>query len=221
MELDLLAASSTRVFNDDLKKQAAELEPPVGLFINNAGSSTLVQQLVDGAPGDVLITADEKNMNDAKEAGVVNDPVQLASNVMVMVVPSGNPGNINSIEDITDESTFVLCDPQVPCGTVSESIIESKGLDITADSLEHQVADVLGKVTSGEADAGWVYATDAAAAGDTVEVIEIEGAEEFTNGIFGAVVYESENPESAQQLLDLVADDFDKVWKEYGFTPED
>src|SRR5699024_3478773 len=90
-----------------------------------------------------------------------------------------------------------------------------KGLDITADSLEHQVADVLGKVTSGEADAGWVYATDAAAAGDTVEVIEIEGAEEFTNGIFGAVVYESENPESAQQLLDLVADDFDKVWKEY------
>lgn len=221
VELNLLAASSTRVFNDDLKKQAAELEPPVGLFINNAGSSTLVQQLVDGAPGDVLITADEKNMNDAKEAGVVNDPVQLASNVMVMVVPSGNPGNINSIEDITDESTFVLCDPQVPCGTVSESIVESKGLDITADSLEHQVADVLGKVTSGEADAGWVYATDAAAAGDTVEVIEIEGAEEFTNGIFGAVVSESENPESAQQLLDLLADDFDKVWKEYGFTPED
>lgn len=221
VELNLLAASSTRVFNDDLKKQAAELEPPVGLFINNAGSSTLVQQLVDGAPGDVLITADEKNMNDAKEAGVVNDPVQLASNVMVMVVPSGNPGNINSLEDITDESTFVLCDPQVPCGTVSESIIESKGLDIIADSLEHQVADVLGKVTSGEADAGWVYATDAAAAGDTVEVIEIEGAEEFTNGIFGAVVSESENPESAQQLLDLVADDFDKVWKEYGFTPED
>lgn len=221
VELNLLAASSTRVFNDDLKKQAAELEPPVGLFINNAGSSTLVQQLVDGAPGDVLLTADEKNMNDAKEAGVVNDPVQMASNVMVMVVPSGNPGNINSIEDITDESTFVLCDPQVPCGTVSESIIESKGLDITADSLEHQVADVLGKVTSGEADAGWVYATDAAAAGDTVEVIEIEGAEEFTNGIFGAVVSESENPESAQQLLDLLADDFDKVWKEYGFTPED
>lgn len=221
VELNLLAASSTRVFNDDLKKQAAEFEPPVGLFINNAGSSTLVQQLVDGAPGDVLITADEKNMNDAKEAGVVNDPVQLASNVMVMVVPSGNPGNINSIEDITDESTFVLCDPQVPCGTVSESIIESKGLDITADSLEHQVADVLGKVTSGEADAGWVYATDAAATGDTVEGIEIEGAEEFTNGIFGAVVSETENPESAQQLLDLLADDFDKVWKEYGFTPED
>lgn len=152
---------------------------------------------------------------------MVNDPVQLASNVMVMVVPAGNPAGLESVEDITEDTTFVLCDPQVPCGTVSESIIEAKGLDVTADSLEHQVADVLGKVTSGEADAGWVYATDAAAAGDAVEVIEIEGAEEFTNSIFGAVVAESENPESAQQLLDLLADDFDSVWTDYDFTPED
>ncbi|APT82911.1 molybdate ABC transporter substrate-binding protein [Corynebacterium ammoniagenes] len=220
-ELNVLAASSTRVFNDELKDKAAEFEPPAILLINNAGSSTLVQQLVDGAPGDVLITADEKNMTDAQDAGVVEDPVQLASNVMVMVVPSGNPGGIESVEDISDDNTFVLCDPQVPCGTVSESIIKSKDLDVTADSLEHQVADVLGKVTSGEADAGWVYATDAAAAGDTVEVIDIDGAEEFTNGIFGAVVSDSENADSAQQLLDLLADDFDDIWRDYGFTPED
>lgn len=221
VELNLLAASSTRVFNEELEAQAAELDPSVSLLINNAGSSTLVQQLVDGAPGDVLITADEKNMTDAQDAGVVNDPVQLASNVMVMVVPAGNPAGLESVEDITEDTTFVLCDPQVPCGTVSESIIEAKGLDVTADSLEHQVADVLGKVTSGEADAGWVYATDAAAAGDAVEVIEIEGAEEFTNSIFGAVVAKSENPESAQKLLDLLADDFDSVWTDYDFTPED
>ena len=221
VELNLLAASSTRVFNDELKEHAAEIEPPVGLLINNAGSSTLVQQLVDGAPGDLLITADEKNMTDAQEYGVVDDAVQLASNVMVMVVPSGNPGNITSIEDISEDNTFVLCDPQVPCGAVSESIIEAKDLDVTADSLEHQVADVLGKVTSGEADAGWVYATDAAAAGDTVEVIEIESAEEFTNSIYGAVVSDSQHPESAQQLLDLLANDFDAVWTDYGFSPED
>ena len=221
VELNVLAASSTRVFNKELESQAAELDPSASLLINNAGSSTLVQQLVDGAPGDVLITADEKNMTDAQDADVVEDPVQLASNVMVMVVPAGNPAGLESVEDITEETTFVLCDPQVPCGTVSESIIDAKGLDVTADSLEHQVADVLGKVTSGEADAGWVYATDAAAAGDSVEVIDIEGAEEFTNSIYGAVVSESSNPESAQQLLDLLADDFDPIWTDYGFTPED
>ena len=73
VELNLLAASSTRVFNQELESQAAEWDPSTSLMINNAGSSTLVQQLVDGAPGDVLITADEKNMNDAEEAGVVSD----------------------------------------------------------------------------------------------------------------------------------------------------
>src|SRR5699024_2208142 len=66
-ELNVLAASSTRVFNHELKDKAAEFEPPASLLINNAGSSTLVQQLVDGAPGDVLITADEKNMTDAQD----------------------------------------------------------------------------------------------------------------------------------------------------------
>src|SRR5699024_5212338 len=149
------------------------------------------------------------------------DAVQLASNVMVMVVPSGNPGNITSIEDISEANTFVLCDPQVPCGAVSESIIESKDLDVPADSMGHHVADGSGKVTSGEADAGWVYATDAAATGDTVEVIEIESAEEFTNSIYGAVVSDSQHPESAQQLLDLLANDLDAVWTDYGFSPED
>src|SRR5699024_3234495 len=142
-ELNVLAASSTRVFNDELKDKAAEFEPPASLLINNAGSSTLVQQLVDGAPGDVLITADEKNMTDEQDAGVVEEPVQRASNVMVMAVPSVNPCVIESVEDISDDNTFVLCDPQEPCGTVSESILKSKDLDVTADSLEHQVADVL------------------------------------------------------------------------------
>src|SRR5699024_10994123 len=218
---NVLAASSTRVFNDELKDKAAEFEPPASRHINRAGASTLVQQLVAGARGAVLITADEENMTDAQDAGVVAEPGQLAGNDIGMVVPSGHPGGIESVEDISDDNTFVLCDPQVPCGTVSESIIKSKDLDVTADSLEHQVADVLGKVTSGEADAGWVYATDAAAGGDTVEVIELDGAEEFTNGIFGAVVSDSENEDSAQQLLDLLADDFDDIWRDYGFTPED
>lgn len=219
--LNLLGASSTRVFSEELKTKAAELDPPMELLINNAGSSTLVQQLVDGAPGDVLITADEKNMDDAERAGVISQPVPLASNIMVMVVPTGNPAGLESIEDITDETTLVLCDPQVPCGNVTESIMLDKKSNFTADSLEHQVADVLGKVISGEADAGWVYATDAAAAGDTVEVIDIEGAEEFTNTIYGAVASDSMHAQSAQQLLDMLADDFDSVWTDYGFTPED
>src|SRR5699024_11531310 len=69
---------------------------------------------------------DEKNMTDAQDAGVVEDPVQLASNVMVMVVPSGNPGGIESVEDISDDNTFVLCDPQVPCGSQRTKVLRSE-----------------------------------------------------------------------------------------------
>jgi len=219
--LNLLAASSTRVINDELEKRASELDTPVDLEFQNGGSSDLVNKLSEGAPADLLVTASKKTMDKAISEGTVKDPKVLATNVMVMVVPKGNPGNIHSIEDLQNEDRFVLCDPQVPCGDISSQIIEENNLDVKPASQEQQVADVLGKVVSGEANAGWVYSTDAAAAGDDVEVIEIPDADKFANQILGAVSAEAEHPEEAQKVLDLLADDFDKTWEEYGFNPAD
>jgi hypothetical protein len=219
--LSLLAASSTRVINDELEKRASELDTPVDLEFQNGGSSDLVNKLSEGAPADLLVTASKKTMDKAISEGTVKDPKVLATNVMVMVVPKGNPGNIHSIEDLQNEDRFVLCDPQVPCGDISSQIIEENNLDVKPASQEQQVADVLGKVVSGEANAGWVYSTDAAAAGDDVEVIEIPDADKFANQILGAVSAEAEHPEEAQKVLDLLADDFDKTWEEYGFNPAD
>lgn len=219
--LNLLAASSTRVINDELEKRASELDTPVDLEFQNGGSSDLVNKLSEGAPADLLLTASKKTMDKAISDGTVKDPKVLATNVMVMVVPKGNPGNIHSIEDVQNEDRFVLCDPQVPCGDISSQIIEENNLDVKPASQEQQVADVLGKVVSGEANAGWVYSTDAAAAGDDVEVIKIPDADKFANQILGAVSAEAEHPEEAQKVLDLLADDFDKTWEEYGFNPAD
>lgn len=219
--LNLLAASSTRVINDELEKRASEFDTPVDLEFQNGGSSDLVNKLSEGAPADLLLTASKKTMDKAISDGTVKDPKVLATNVMVMVVPKGNPGNIHSIEDLQNEDRFVICDPQVPCGDISSQIIEENNLDVKPASQEQQVADVLGKVVSGEANAGWVYSTDAAAAGDDVEVIEIPDADKFANQILGAVSAEAEHPEEAQKVLDLLADDFDKTWEEYGFNPAD
>lgn len=219
--LNLLAASSTRVINDELEKRASEFDTPVDLEFQNGGSSDLVNKLSEGAPADLLLTASKKTMDKAINDGTVKDPKVLATNVMVMVAPKGNPGNIHSIEDLQNEDRFVICDPQVPCGDISSQIIEENNLDVKPASQEQQVADVLGKVVSGEANAGWVYSTDAAAAGDDVEVIEIPDADKFANQILGAVSAEAEHPEEAQKVLDLLADDFDKTWEEYGFNPAD
>lgn len=218
VQLALFAASSTRVLNEAVEKAAADI--PATLTFNNGGSAALVQQIKEGAPADLLLTASKKTMDQAVADGTVDEPQTLAENVMVMVVPKGNPAGITSLDDVNEDTTFVLCDPPtVPCGDVSTKIMDDKDLDLKADSLESQVADVLGKVTSGEADAGWVYSTDAAAAGDAVEVIEIPGAEKFTNSILGATVKDSEHKDAATKLLNTLADDFDSTWTEFGFTP--
>lgn len=215
VELTVLGAASTRVINDQL----AELTDHELEFVS-AGSSTLVQQLVDGSPGDLLITADESTMDRAVEEGVVGDPAAVATNSMVMVVPAGNPAGITGVDESFEGTNVVLCDPQVPCGDVSRQIIVNEGIEIEAASLEHSVSDTLGKVTSGEADAGWVYRTDARSAGDAVEVLEIPGAEDVPNTLFGAVTTAADDQEQAQELLALITgEEMAGIWEDHGFTP--
>lgn len=214
-DLTILGAASTRVANADL----AALTDHHLEFVN-AGSSTLVQQLAEGSPGDLLLTADEQSMDRAMEQGVVADPVAFATNSMVMVVPAGNPAAITGVDGSLDGANVVLCDPQVPCGNIAEQIMADEGLEITAASLEHSASDTLGKITSGEADAGWVYRTDAQSAGDAVEVFDIPGADAAPNTLLAAVTAESRHPEQARELLELITGgDMAAVWEDNGFTP--
>ena len=218
-ELTVLGAASTRVINEDLAARATQLDPPLSVNFVNVGSPTLVQQLADGAPGDVLITADRATMDRAVAQGTVADPQVVASNSLVMVVPAGNPAGITAVTDLAD-TNLVLCDPQVPCGTVSATLIDELGIAITPVSLEHSVSDTLGKVTSGEADAGWVYRTDAAAAGEAVEVIEIPGADAHPTSVLAAVTTGTGHPERAQALFGLISSgEMADVWADHGFSP--
>ena len=211
--LQVFAASSTRVLNDELASASG-----TPLAFNNGGSSALVQQVDEGAPADLLLTASRETMENALAQGSVETPVALASNVMVMVVPKGNPQGLRSAADLEPSARLVLCDPSVPCGAISTRIMEVNGWHLHASSLESQVADVLGKVASGEADAGWVYSTDAAASED-VEAIPLDHAEDFRNEIMGAVVASSSRNEEARALLSLLESDFDSTWEQFGFTP--
>ena len=97
--------------------------------------------------------------------------------------------------------------------------MDANGWDLQASSLEAQVADVLGKVASGEADAGWVYSTDAAAS-DDVDAIPLDHAEDFRNEVMGAVVADSPRHEEAEQVLSLLESDFEASWEKFGFRPE-
>ena len=202
----LAAASLTGVF-EDLAKDFEAAHDGVDVEFSFGSSTDLAEQAADGAPGGVLATADEKSMQVAEDADVTGgDPVTFATNTMVLVTPSDNPADISSIDDL-DGTTWVRCADEVPCGRVALGLIESNGVTSKPASLEEDVKSTLEKVTSGEADAGFVYATDALAAGDDVNVVEIADAADQPTSYYLATLTQSEDGDLAQEWVDMVMSD--------------
>lgn len=202
-ELTVLAAASlTNVFEDLAGEFESEHDDTSVTF--SFGSSTdLAEQVADGAPGDVLATADETSMTLAEDAGVTGDISTFATNVLTIVTPADNPAGIESLDDL-EGSTWVRCTDEAPCGKVAAAVLEDN--DITAEpaSLEEDVRATLDKVASGEADAGLVYATDAVAAGDDVVAVPIPGAESELTSYFTTVLEQSADADLAQEWVDFV-----------------
>jgi len=216
-ELTVLAASS---LTDVYQELAAGFEEDNQAEVSfSFGSSTdLAEQAADGAPGDVLSTADETSMKAAEDAGVAGEVVEFATNVMVIVTPAGNPAGVESLDDL-EGATWVRCADEVPCGRVAGAVLEDNGVTAEPVSLEEDVRSTLDKVVSGEADAGLVYASDAVAAGGDVETVEIPGAEEELTTYFTTTLEHSEDPDLAQAWVDLVtSEDGKAALTEAGFT---
>ncbi|WP_297741792.1 molybdate ABC transporter substrate-binding protein [Nocardioides sp.] len=198
----LAAASLTDVFEelaDEFESQHADTEVSFSF-----GSSTdLAEQVADGAPGDVLATADEASVQLAEDAGAAGEVTAFATNVLTIVTRPDNPSQIETLDDL-DGTTWVRCTDEAPCGKVAAAVLADN--DITAEpaSLEEDVRATLDKVVSGEADAGLVYATDAVAAGDDVVAIEIPGAESALTTYFATTLEQSDEPDLAQDWADFV-----------------
>ena len=215
-ELTVLAASS---LTDVFEELATTFESDNDVEVNfSFGSSTdLAEQVADGAPGDVLATADETSMKVAEDAGVTGDVETFATNVLVMVTPPDNPAGIESLADL-EGATWVRCADEVPCGRVALGVLDDSAITAEPASLEEDVRSTLDKVISGEADAGLVYATDAVAAGEDVATIEIPGAESQLTSYFATTLEQSEDADLAQQWVDLVlSDEGRQVLKDAGF----
>jgi molybdate transport system substrate-binding protein len=214
----LAAASLTGVFEDFADDFEADHDG-VDVAFSFGSSTDLAEQAADGAPGDVLATADEESMQVAVDADVTSsDPETFATNTMVLVTPPDNPAGIQSIDDLGD-ATWVRCADEVPCGRVALELIDSNGVTSEPVSLEEDVKSTLEKVTSGEADAGFVYKTDAVAAGSEVNVIEIDDAAERPTSYFIAPLTQSEDGDLARAWVDMVmSDDGRATLAEAGFS---
>lgn len=185
------------------------------------GSSGLVDQIVGGAPADVFASADKRNMDKAVTAGVIDgDAKMFATNYLVLVVPAANPAGVTGFDASLAKAKLVICAPEVPCGGATKRVADKAGLVLKPVSEEQSVTDVLGKVTSGEADAGIVYATDAAQAGEKVKTLEIAGAKDDPNTYWIAKVTKAPNPAGADQFIDRVlSESGQEALAKFGFGP--
>jgi molybdate transport system substrate-binding protein len=164
----LAAASLTKVF--------PEIAPNAKYTFG--GSGALETDIEQGAPADVFAAASPKQPAALLAKGLVEEPVEFATNTLVLIVPKDNPAHIKSVSDITRPGVkLVICDASVPCGDYARKAFENLGITGAAmKNVVSQTTDVtqtVAEVALGQADAGFVYITDAKAAGGKVSVVRL------------------------------------------------
>jgi molybdate transport system substrate-binding protein len=170
------------------------------------GSNQLAQQIRQGAPADVFLSANVKYADDLYRSGLVRKPVPFATNTLVVIVPKANPASIHSIGDLArrPKLRLVVGTPAVPIGLYTRKVLQRLALLRVlrkAVSLEPDVKGVVAKVALGEADAGFVYATDARPVAAKVRVLRIPARAQPRVLYEAAIVAGSARLDAAQQLL--------------------
>ena len=177
--------------------------PGLDVTFDFQGSQDLVASLAGGDSADVLATANNSTMKTAADQKLVGSQTEFATNVLTLIVPKGNPKKITGLDSSLDGANLVICAPEVPCGEATKKLAQAQGITLKPVSEEQKVTDVRGKVESGEADAGIVYTTDAAAAKDKADKIDIPDGG-VVNHYPIAQTAKPENPAGAQVFIDAV-----------------
>jgi molybdate transport system substrate-binding protein len=213
------AASLTETFST-LGKQFESAHPGTTVTFNFGASSSLAENINQGAPADVFASASPKNMQQVVDGGGAGDPKTFASNVMQIAVPTDNPGNVTQLSDLARSGLKVaLCQPEVPCGTVAAQVFKNANITVQPVTEGADVRAVLTAVQLGEVDAGVVYKTDVRAAGTKVKGIEIPADQNASTSYPIAALSEAPNAAGAAAFVDYVlSDDGARVLAQAGFV---
>ncbi len=224
------AASLTKVFPQiaaDFQKTHAGAQ----FTFDFAGTDTLTAQIEQGAPADVFAGASTKYGVELSGKGLIDTPQPFATNRLVVIVPAANPAHIASLGDLAKPGVkLVIGDPTVPIGAYTRTVLANLdatlGAGYSAKVLKNvvsnalQVTSVVSTVELGEADAGFVYVTDARSAGDKVARIALPAAAQATATYPIAAVKDSGNTALARQFVTFVLGaDAQALLKQAGFGP--
>jgi molybdate transport system substrate-binding protein len=190
-----------------------------------AGSDDLAAQIRQGVKPDVYAAANTSLPDELHADGFVGKPVVFATNELVLAVPSDS--EIRSVGDLANPgTTLAIGDDGVPVGDYTREVLsrlpksESEAILANVRSQEPDVAGIVGKLTQGAVDAGFVYVTDAAAAGDALKAIALPEKLQPKVAYGAAVVEGANNPTGAREFIDgLLQGDGAEALREAGFGP--
>lgn len=219
----LSAASSLTELFAELAAAFESEHPGSDVVLTFGGSPALVTQLREGAPTDVLVTADQASMDRAVASGDVGEPVVIARNRLTVVVERGNPRAFSRLDDLARPGVRVaLCAPAVPCGRLAGEVLGAAGITVEASSREESVKAVLTKVVLGEVDAGLVYETDARAAGAQVQALSLlpAGEDAPSTAYLAAITTEAAHADLATRWMALLVSPAGRrALDRHGFLP--
>lgn len=230
--LNVFAAASLTESFTEISRAYQQQHPNVTVKFNFNGSQILEQQIANGALADVFASADQINMQKASDAGLVKTPQVFVKNRLVVIIPTSNPGNINSLKDLSKKGLkIVIGTNAVPAGKYSRQALanlskspdygSSYATDVLANivSEEQNVKAVVQKVQLGEADAGFVYVTDVTSAvAAKVKTIDIPDPYNVIAQYPIAVVKSSPHSSDAQSFVDFVlSPNGQAILKKYNF----
>ena len=189
-----------------------------------AGSNTLETQIRNGAPADIFASAAPLNTQRLFGQGLVDKPVTFTSNRLALIVPKSNPAELKSVYDLKRKPVkLVICGAAVPVGAYTRTVLRKMGLTSVLSKVVSQETDVravTGKVALGQADAGFVYVTDARSVSDQVTVIRIPAWAQPRVRYEIAVVSKSTKKAVAQAWIKtLLSPKGQAALKAYGFLP--
>ena len=221
------AASLKNAYEDELIPMFEEQYPGVTVEGTYDSSGKLQTQIEEGLEADVFMSAATKQMKALDEEGMIASDtiVNLLENKIVLIVPAGSDSQIDSFEKIGDAASIALGDPEsVPAGQYAKEALTNLNVwDSIQDKVSFgtNVTEVLNQVAAVSADAGIVYATDAASMADQVTVVAEapEGSLEKKVIYPAAVVKATTHEDTAKAFVDfLQTPDAIKVFESYGFV---
>ncbi|NLD76683.1 MAG: molybdate ABC transporter substrate-binding protein [Acidimicrobiales bacterium] len=196
--------------------------PAIDVTMRFDSTPVLTMELLDGASADVFIAADQANMAAVVAEGATDGtPRVLALARLVIVTAPGNPSDIVTLADLAGAGSAALCSDGTPCGVLTDAALDAAAVSLDGTTRVASGRDAIESVVAGDVEAAVVFAADARAAGDAVEVVDLRREVEITGHYTIATLVAAVDGLAARAFVEFaLSDEATELLERYGFDRE-